>query len=93
LKEAIDAYLKKRGFEKKIKEKEVISIWREVVGEEVEKHAKPFIFKKGRLHVLTSSPIWIQELTMRKEEIIKKINEKLGEEVVKEIFFRIGEVK
>ncbi len=46
---------------------------------------KPSFFKEGRLFLETESSAWAQEIWLQKEILKKKINNKIGENVVKEI--------
>jgi hypothetical protein len=68
-------------------------IWDEAVGEAVARNAQPEKIRQGTLFVKVSSPIWMQQLQYLKETIAEKINQELGKEVVKNIFFVIGKVE
>jgi predicted nucleic acid-binding Zn ribbon protein len=70
----------------------VFAIWKKIVGEAVAKNCKPAGFKAKILIVHVSSPIWIQELQYYKKDMIMKINEALGKELVCDIKFRVGAV-
>ena len=67
--------------------------WTEAVGEEVAKHTRPKAFKDTLLLVTVDSSVWIHHLTMMKDEIIARINRKLGDETLREIRFSIGHVE
>jgi len=69
-----------------------IQIWREVVGEAAYEHAKPKSFKKGKLVANVSNSARLYDLTLKKKEIIKNFNKKIGSEKIKEIRFKIGEL-
>lgn len=71
-------------------DRKVFEIWEEAVGSLIAKQARPLWIKKGKLRVIVSDSIWLQELEFAKDKIIKKINSKLGKEAVKKIDFRIG---
>jgi hypothetical protein len=68
-------------------------IWDQAVGEAVARNAQPEKIRQGTLFVKVSSPIWMQQLQYLKETIAEKINQELGKEVVKNIFFVIGKVE
>jgi len=76
------------GIEGKVKEGRVFRVWDKGVGKKIATHTHLLKIKKGRLFVKVSDSSWLQELSFLKEKIIKKINKKMGEEVVKDIFFR-----
>jgi len=67
---------------------QVLSLWPEVIDEGIRKNTEAVKIKNQVLYVSTSSSVWAQELTFLKEEIIKKINEKAGREVIKDIRFK-----
>jgi hypothetical protein len=67
-------------------------IWNEVVGDIIARNAQPEKIRNGTLFVKVSSHVWMQQLQYMKDTITDKVNEKLGREVVKNIFFYVGEV-
>jgi predicted nucleic acid-binding Zn ribbon protein len=67
--------------------------WTEAVGEEVASHTRPKAFKGTLLLVTVDSSVWMYHLSMMKQEIIARINKKLGEETLREIRFSIGHVE
>jgi predicted nucleic acid-binding Zn ribbon protein len=68
-------------------QKQQFSFWEEVVGAKIAKVAVPVKNKKGVLFVKVEDSIWRFELTRSKEEIIKKVNEHLNKNVLKDIVF------
>lgn len=42
-------------------------------------------YSNKTLSVAVSSPLWAQEITMRKDEIIRQMNAEFGEEVIKKL--------
>ena len=71
-----------------VKSCRLISLWGEVVDGRVKKHAEAVKIRNRVLYVATSSSAWAQELTYLKREIIKKFNEKAGEEAIRDIRFK-----
>jgi len=69
---------------------QVFEIWNQIVGESVSKNAQPSAFKGRLLLVEVNSSVWMHQLQFLKEDIIRKINETMGEEVVEDIKFKIG---
>jgi predicted nucleic acid-binding Zn ribbon protein len=74
-------------------EEEVVVLWKEIVGEGAGRHSKPASLKKTFLTVNVDDSGWLYELSTRKKEIIKKMEGRLGGKKVKDIRFRIGEIK
>lgn len=69
-------------------EMRVFGAWPKAVGQDISRQAKPIGFRNGILFVETKHPIWTTELTAKRRQIQKKLNEALGQEVVREIHFR-----
>ena len=87
LKKAIKIAINKAGIENALKQESAVFLWKEVVGRKVSKAAKAEKVDKGTLIVKTDSAVWRQELQMQKEQLIEKINKKIGSESIKEIRF------
>jgi hypothetical protein len=63
-------------------------VWPAVVGAEVAANASPVQLKAGRLVVSTSSSVWAQTLQYMSADLAARLNERLGEGVVRQIVFR-----
>ncbi|MFC1813872.1 DUF721 domain-containing protein [Thermodesulfobacteriota bacterium] len=63
-----------------------------VVGKAIAENARPAAFKGKMLLVHVTSSTWIHELQFLKKDIIRKVNNALGEEQVEEIKFKIGPI-
>ncbi len=48
---------------------------------------EPVKIERGKLFVRTSDSVWRHELILQKYEIIKKLNNKLEKNVIKDIIF------
>lgn len=80
-------FLKDRGLEQPIKRHDALRLWPEVVGPTVAEITQPQRMSNHILFVQVNNMSWRNELIYYKEEIIKKLNEKIGDEVIKEIKF------
>lgn len=87
LKMAIDSMLRKFGIANAVAQNNALIVWNEVVGENVAKNAAADRVEHGVLVVKVSSPTWRQELHFQKEEILKKINIKIGKNIIRDIRF------
>jgi len=67
-------------------------IWEDVAGKKFVTHSKPVSFKKAKLIINVDSSGWLYELTLRRQEIIKKLKQRIKEKKLEEIQFRIGEL-
>lgn len=53
--------------------------WGEVVGEALADKSFPDRFDRGTLWVVATGSAWAQEIRLRKEEIVRRLNEAAGE--------------
>lgn len=68
-------------------------LWEAAAGADAAKHSKPVAIKKSELLVNVDSSSWLYELTMRKKKLLKGLEGKFGKKVIKNIRFRIGELR
>ena len=79
---------------KLITEANAASLWDKAVDSEEQKQSEAIKVKEGTLYVLVSNSVWAQELSLRKKEILAKINNLLNKEgALKDIRFRTGLVR
>jgi predicted nucleic acid-binding Zn ribbon protein len=76
----------------RLAEYSVWPIWNEMVGDIIARNAQPDKIRQGTLFVKVSSHVWMQQLQYLKDTISEKLNHRLGGEVVKNIFFYVGEI-
>ncbi|KKK76350.1 hypothetical protein LCGC14_2864560 [marine sediment metagenome] len=89
----LNTILRRLGLEKRIKECAILSFWNDAVGESIASHTKPVKVYDGRMTVLVESSSWTQELTFLKSGIMERLNSTIGKKVIKDIYFKIGEIK
>ncbi len=70
----------------------VAARWEEAVGGVVAEHARPHALKGGKLTVLVDSPVWMQQLSLLRPDLVEKVNRSLGEELVKDMLLTLGAV-
>jgi len=91
--EALDSALRyalrEMGLEKRIKERQCLLLWDEVVGEKLASVSQAEDIKDGVIFVSAKDSIWGQELFNFKGLIIRKLNAKIGEEIVKDIKVKV----
>jgi predicted nucleic acid-binding Zn ribbon protein len=85
LKEVLPQILKKLGLWDTLREKQVIFNWKEIVGPDFPSQIKPLDLENQTLYLKVPSFEWKKELEYLKEELIEKINQKIGTQVVKKI--------
>jgi predicted nucleic acid-binding Zn ribbon protein len=91
--EVLQKVFNKLSIDKKLKEMNALKLWEEVTGERISRHSLPLFVRKGNLFVRVDSSGWLTQLTYLKREILSELNERLRGESIKNIYFRLGEVK
>lgn len=86
----LDKSLKRLELSGRIEEYGIWPIWNDTVGPVVARNAQPEKVRNGTLFVSVTSPTWMNELQYVKQIITDKLNEQIGREVVKNIFFVLG---
>jgi predicted nucleic acid-binding Zn ribbon protein len=81
------------GGKGRMTEEEMAAAWRKAAGRKAAARTKVVSFRKSVLTVNADDSSWLYELTMKKREILKKLGGKLAGKKLKDIRFRIGEVK
>ena len=72
---------------------EIEAAWKKASGESAARNSRPVTLKKGVLLVYVASSSWLYELTVRKREILKVLEVAVKGKKVKELRFRIGDIK
>ena len=85
---ALNNFAASVGITRKLREYSVITSWDAIVGEQIARVAKPQRVDNKILFVAVASAPWRAELSMRRNEIIEKINTAVGKKVVLDIRFR-----
>jgi hypothetical protein len=90
VKTALQSLMNQLRIQNKIKQQMACLIWDRVVGSEIRSNTRPAYVKSGILFVMTKSSSWANQLTFFKDDLIKKINNSLGEKIIKDIRFQVG---
>ena len=65
-------------------------LWDQAVGPVIAANTRPAAIKGNLLLVHAASSTWLHQLQFMKEDILRKVNNTLGEGTVEEIKFKIG---
>ncbi len=84
----LKSYVRENNLERKLNELDLIKSWESVMGKTVSRYTGNLYIQNNTLFVETTSPIVRNELLMMKEEIRVRLNEVVGEELIKTIIFR-----
>ena len=88
----LESLLREYGFDRKILEVKALAAWEHAVGKPVARHTRPISLVNGKLTVYTSNAVLITELSLLKRHVIEKINNAVGQSVVKDLQFFVKPV-
>ncbi len=80
--------LGKPGIGEQITRHQAWLVWDQLVGETIAARARPLKLRKGVLEVQVDHPVWMQQLQMMKPQILEKINTKLPNVGITDIYLR-----
>ena len=81
--------LRSLGLEERLTPWRAVVLWPEVVGEEASKRSQATACAAGTLFVSVASSSWMHQLSFLRRDIQKKLNDRLGRPVVREIVFTL----
>ena len=73
------------GLAEKVLLARIAEQWPQIATETVAKHVRVMKLEKGTLHLAAESPVWKQEVFMRRDKLASAINEFLNESRIKQI--------
>ena len=89
--EVLPALIQKLGLAERLQENEVSAAWRSIVGEFIAGHSAPVSLRDGVLFVRVLQPaLHYQFETISKPEILRKLKQRFGARVIRDIRFRVG---
>jgi hypothetical protein len=90
LRMALERSLRNLGLQKRLKAEQIAILWPHIVGRAVAKSASPAQFRAGTLFIDVADSIWIQELKFQEGALIGRLNDALGEPLVRRLFFQLA---
>lgn len=88
IKALIQNWLRSTERQNGYQEARIAGLWKEIMGQGVDRHTKRVRFKDGTLTVHVDSSVLREELSMGKGKIVKLLNERMGEPVVEELILK-----
>ncbi|MCH8299526.1 MAG: DUF721 domain-containing protein [Candidatus Marinimicrobia bacterium] len=88
LSEALEEVVERIGIKQSVLSDRAKDVWKEAVGDLINSNTTLENIEKNKIIVIVSNESWRKELLDRKEEIIMKINDLIGENAIKDIIFR-----
>ncbi len=86
--EIIKESLKQQKLNKGLLENRALHYWSAVLGEPIAKATHNIYIRNGILYVELTSSVLRNELVMFKDRIISRLNQAIGEPIVRDIVFR-----
>jgi predicted nucleic acid-binding Zn ribbon protein len=80
--------LKSIGLDRKLREREILSIWPDAVGVDIAARTQAVKVDRGVLYVRVEHSAWIQELHFMEKEFLRKLRQKAPDIELKHIRFR-----
>jgi predicted nucleic acid-binding Zn ribbon protein len=87
LKSILREYIEALGHSRKLKEVNIIVQWEKLMGKTIARHTRKIYISKKTLFVQIDSSIIRNELMMRRESIIRHLNESVGETIIEKVVF------
>ena len=88
IKALLSEYLKGSNFEQINDTINLNKLWKKIVGKTISKKTEITSIKNGKITIKTSNPIWRNELTFQKEDLLNRLKKEEPEINIKEIEFR-----
>ncbi|MBC6489507.1 DUF721 domain-containing protein [Flavihumibacter stibioxidans] len=86
--DAIQQFLKKSRLKGSVQALQITDVWETIMGKTVAKYTDSIKIYGDKLYVTTTVAPLRQELLYQKEKIIERVNEALGEKVIKEVIIQ-----
>lgn len=80
------------GVKNRLKMESIWQLWDDEVGETIETHTQVVGVKGDTLMVRVDNAVWMYQLVLLKQEIMEKINQRLGKSLIHNIHFKMGKL-
>jgi hypothetical protein len=88
LAEALQQFLQKSRMKGNMQALQITDIWEQIMGSTIAKYTDSIQIANQTLFITTSVAPLRNELVYQKEKIIQRVNEALGEQVIKDVVIR-----
>jgi len=89
LSDALPGVLRRLGLERALAAQRAVVVWPELVGAKVAEHSRAVAVDAGVLIVMVDGPAWSTQLHYLKPQLLKKLGQRLGPGLVKDIRFAL----
>jgi len=83
--DAMKSFLKNSRFKGQVQAMQIEEAWEKIMGKTIAKYTEKIQIQGNTLVINTNVAPLKQELVYQKEQIIKRVNEALGENIIKEV--------
>ncbi|PLV58317.1 DUF721 domain-containing protein [Thermotoga sp. KOL6] len=80
----------KQSFFLELKMRMILREWERLVGPLIARHVKIEKVENGVVHVVCDDSLWMTELSLQKDNLLRLLNEKAGKKLFKDMRFRRG---
>ena len=87
LKDLLLRNLREQGLETPLLQKRLVDVWPQVAGPIIASYTLNTYIYNQTLHVRLSNPALRADLSMMRQELVKKLNDVVGEQVISDIRF------
>lgn len=88
IREIVQAILKEQGIEGKMAENRLLNSWNELLGKTIANSTQEIYINNNTLFVHLRSSVIRHQLMMIKPDLIKRLNEKAGVDIIENIVLR-----
>jgi len=83
--------LRKLDLPRRRVEREIFHVWDKLIDPRIREHAHPAAIRQGTLYIQVDSSVWLAELhRFHRQEILRRLQEAFGPELIREVRFRLG---
>lgn len=91
--DALGQVMAKRGFMQTQAPQKQAEVWAQAAGEAMAKHTRATNVSRGSLHVLVRNSVVLMELSLRRGELLGKVQAAAPEMKIRDIKFKVGAVE
>lgn len=88
----IEKFFLEKGLTDILQQQKIIHHWNEIVGEKISDQSRAESIENGILRVRVKDSVWINHLLLLKPQIIMKINTYVKKNIIKDLYFFLGEI-
>jgi predicted nucleic acid-binding Zn ribbon protein len=88
IREILNEFLRENKLDSRFKERNLVESWEELMGRTISRATKNIYIKDRKLFVVISSSVIRNELYMLKQEIVKKLNQRVGEDIITDLILK-----